>query len=235
MKRNLLFLLVLGLGAFQVGCSKGNDEIAAIKERQDSQEKRIEALEKAKLGRPMMPPEQEEAYNISIGSSQILGKKDAKINLVVFSDYQCPFCAKADPILKEAIKDPELKDHINLVFKQFPLSFHQNAKSAAKAALAAGEQGKFWEMSDKLFANQSSLSQENYKKWAKEIGLNVAKWESDLKNNDGKYEDIIKKETEQGINEAKVRGTPSIYVNGWELKERSVAGIKQIIKEKKLM
>lgn len=208
-------------------------------ERIEALEKRVEELEKkpAMAARPQMPPAQEKAYQIPTGISPVLGKQDASVSVVVFSDGQCPFCAGADTLLRDVVKDPELKDKVNVVFKNFPLSFHQNAKPAAKAALAAKEQGndKFWAMMEKVFANQQNLSDDNYKKWAKEIGLNVPKFEKDLKSNDGKYEEAIKADMDLGTNTAQVRGTPSIFVGGWELRERSVQGIKNLLKEKNLI
>ena len=137
-------------------------------------------------------------------------------------------------MLRDIVKDPELTGKVNVVFKQFPLDFHKNARPAAKAALAANEQGKFWEMAEKLYANQKDLAPEAYTKWAQELGLNMKKFEADLKNNDSKYEETIKNDTNLGSTEAKVRGTPSIFVNGWELRQRSVDGVKAIIKEKNL-
>ena len=78
------------------------------------------------------------------------------------------------------------------------------------------------------------LTAENFVKWAKEIGLDGAKFEKALKDNDAKFEAQIQKEMELGQKAAKVRGTPSIFVNGWELRTRSVDGVKQLIKEKNL-
>jgi protein-disulfide isomerase len=234
--KHLLGLGILGLAMsiLTVGCNK---DIKTTEKLADL-EKRIEQLEK----RPAMPtrqlpPEQTAAYQIPVGSSYFLGSKDAPVSVVIFSDYQCPFCATTDPLLQEVAKDASLKGKVNVVFKHFPLSFHTNAKPAAKAALAAGEQGndKFWAMTAKLYENQKDLSAENFEKWAKEIGLNTNRFKADLKNNDTKYEDTIKADMELGIKEAKVRGTPSIFVGGWELKERSVDGIKELIKEKKLL
>ncbi|MBN4077418.1 thioredoxin domain-containing protein [Sulfobacillus acidophilus] len=181
------------------------------------------------------PPPQTTAYKLPMGRSPFMGNKDAKVSVVVFSDFQCPFCARVDPMLQDALKDNDLKNDVNVVFKNFPLSFHKDAKPAAKAALAAWEQDKFWEMSEKLYANQRALTPENFTKWAKEIGLNMTKWENDMKNNDSKYDTWIKEDMTMGLNNAKVRGTPSIYVGGWELRERSVDGIKKVIKEKNLL
>jgi len=138
-------------------------------------------------------------------------------------------------MLQAVIKDPELKDKVNVVFKHFPLSFHKDARPASKAALAAGEQGKFWEMSGKLFANQRQLTSDNFTKWAGEIGINVAKFTKDLAANDKRYESEIEADMKLGQTSAKVRGTPSIYVGGWTLRQRTVDGVKNLIKEKKLL
>ncbi len=206
-------------------------------ERIEKLEKKVEGLEKRPAGAAAAPartppPPQTAAYAIPIQDSPTLGKKDAKINVTVFSDFECPFCSRVDPMLRDILKDPDLKDKVNVIYKHFPLSFHQNAKPAAKASIAADEQGKFWEFSEKLYANQRALTPDNFKKWAGEVGMNVAKFEADLKANDAKYEEIVKRDTDVGTKEAKVRGTPSIFVNGWELRQRSVEGVKEIIKEK---
>ena len=210
-------------------------------ERIEKLEKKVEALEKRPAGGPPArepPAPQTAAYNISVApTDQMLGKKDAKVNVVIFSDSQCPFCARVDPMLKEIVNDPELKDKVRVTFKQFPLSFHKDAKPAAKAALAVRDLGgdeKFWAFGDKLYKGNKELTSENFSKWAGEIGVDVKKFEKALKDNDAKYEEIIKKDSELGAKEAKVRGTPSLFVNGWELRQRSVDGVKQLIKEKNL-
>lgn len=232
----------LGLGAalfltLAPGCK--NADNTKLTEKIENMEKRIAALEARPSApqRPQAPAAQESAYALPIGTSHVMGNKSAPVTVTVFSDYQCGFCAKIDPILSAIVKDPELKDKVNVVMKHFPLSFHKDAKPAAKAALAAGEQGtdKYWAMSEKLFQNQSQLTAENFTKWAKELGLNVAKFTKDLKDNDAKYEEVMKNDTELGIKVANVRGTPSIYVGGWLLGERSVDAVKNMIREKKLI
>ncbi len=230
--------LIGALAACQPPSAGGSKELV---ERIEKLEKKVEALEKrpaAAAAAPReAPPPQTEAYKIPAGDSPVLGAKSAKVELVIFSDYQCPFCSRIDPMLRDVVKDPELKDKVKVVFKQFPLSFHKDAKPTAKAALAARDVGgdkAFWDFSEKAYANQRALTPENYSVWAKEIDINVAKFEKSLKDNDAKFEDIIKTESELGAKEAKVRGTPSLFVNGWELRQRSVDGVKQLIKEKNL-
>lgn len=236
MKKILVPVALVGLVAACQPPAGGSKELT---ERIEKLEKKVEALEKRGPGpqRPEPPPPQTAAYNIPNGDSPVLGKKDAKVTVTIFSDFQCPFCARVDPMLRDIVKDEELKDKVNVVFKMFPLSFHNNAKAAAKAAMAAREVGgddKFWAMAEKLYGGQKDLSPESYSKWAGEIGLDVKKFEKSLKDSDSKFEEIIKKESELGANEAKVRGTPSLFVNGWELRQRSVDGVKALIKEKNL-
>jgi protein-disulfide isomerase len=229
--------VIVGLAACQPPAGGGSKELV---ERIEKLEKKVEALEKRPAGAAPAreaPPPQTAAYNIPGGDSPILGNKDAKVELVIWSDYQCPFCSRVDPMLRDVIKDPELKDKVKVVFKQFPLSFHKDAKPAAKAALAARDLAgdkAFWDMSEKLYANQKALTSENFSVWAKEIGLDVAKFEGALKSNDAKYEKIITSEMEMGSKEAKVRGTPSLFLGGWELRQRSVDGVKALLKEKNL-
>lgn len=239
MKKSIVLLAAASLLA--VGCQPppagGSKELA---ERIEKLEKKVEALEKrpaAAAPRRQQPPAQTAAYKIPVEDSAVLGPKDAPVNVVIFTDYQCPFCARVDPMLHEVVKDSELKGKVNVVYKHFPLSFHKQAGPASKAAMAAAEQGDeyFFKMSEKLYANQRDLTDENFKKWAGEIGLDVNKFEADYKNNDAKYQAIIDRDMKLGTSEARVRGTPSIFVNGWELRQRSVDGVKQLIKEKKLL
>lgn len=225
---SLLMLLI------SAGCN--NSEIAQIKEQVADLNRRVATLER----RPnrQMPAPQATAYNLPAGQSAVLGNANAPITLTVFSDYECPYCAKADVFLQDVLKDPELKDKVRVVFKQFPLPFHKSARPAAKAALAAGEQGsdKFWAMTQKIFENQApgALTPDNLAKWAKASGVDMKKFELALKNDDAKFEAMIKADMDLGINVAHVGGTPAMYINGWELKQRSMDGIKDLIRDKKL-
>jgi protein-disulfide isomerase len=236
-KKILIPVAIVGvLAACQPPGGGGSKELT---ERIEKLEKKVEALEKRGPAgnKAEPPPPQTAAYNIPAGDSPIMGKKDAPVTVTIFSDFQCPFCARVDPMLHDIMKDPELKDKVKVAFKQFPLSFHKDAKPAAKAALAvrdvAGDD-KFFEYGGKLYGGMKELTPENFSKWAGEVGVDVKKFEKALKDNDAKYEEIIKKDSELGAKEAKVRGTPSLFVNGWELRQRSVDGVKAIIKEKKL-
>ncbi|HDH51264.1 MAG TPA: thioredoxin, partial [Nitrospirae bacterium] len=128
------------------------------------------------------------------------------------------------PTLKQVL-DAYPKE-VRLVYKQFPLSFHPQARNASKAALAAGEQGKFWEMHDIVFANHNKLSEEKFKEFAAKIGLNAAKFDADYKSN--KYDKQIQDEITLG-NTVGVRGTPSLYLNGKKMAGRSLNDFKTAI------
>ena len=115
------------------------------------------------------------------------------------------------PPLKQLLKDPEYGSRVKVVFKHFPLGFHKQAKPAAVAAMAAHQQGKFWEYHDKIFANQKGINDENLKKWAEEIGLDVPKWEAYVKSGEG--DKVVDADMKEGRT-AGLRGTPTIYING---------------------
>jgi protein-disulfide isomerase len=115
---------------------------------------------------------------------------------------------------------------VKFIYKEFPLPMHSNAMPAARAALAAGKQGKFWEMHDKLFANQRALTPENIKQYAQEIGLDMAKFEQDMASPEVQQQ--INEEMQQG-QKVMVGGTPSLYLNGKKVANRSFDGLKQMI------
>jgi protein-disulfide isomerase len=236
MKKIVVLAVVAAIAACQPPAGGGDK---ALTERIEKLEKKVEVLEKRPAGAPARQeaPPQTAAYKIPGGISPVLGDKSAKVELTLFSDYQCPFCSRVDPFLHEVVKDPELAKQVKVVFKQFPLGFHKDARPAAKAALAARDLGgdkAFWDMSAKLYSDQKALTPENFSKWASEVGLNVSKFEQTMKDNDSKYEAEITADTALGTTEAKVRGTPSLFLGGWELKDRTVNGVKALIKDKNL-
>jgi protein-disulfide isomerase len=119
---------------------------------------------------------------------------------------------------------------VNFVYKQFPLpaTMHPNAMPASKAAMAAAKQGKFWEMHDIIFKNQRELSADKLKEYAKQIGLDVARWEKDF--NSPEIQQQIDKESAEG-RAADVQGTPTFFIGGKRVMNRSVDGFKQMIDE----
>lgn len=206
---------------------------------QEKIEKRLQNIEKQgkdlqadvkKLKFPRAGEQEEEDYQkiheINIDNSPFLGNKEAPVTIVEFIDIQCPFCARFHPLVVEAVN--AFPDKVKAVVKNYPLPFHQQAIPAAKAALAAGEQGKYWEMLDGLLKNSSKLNEKEFNALAKNLGLNMKKFQKDLKDNDAQWQEHIQKDISLG-NRVDVRGTPTIYLNGHKAKVRNVDSLKDEI------
>lgn len=154
-----------------------------------------------------------EAPTAKEGDIQI-GNKDSKVSMILFSDFQCPYCKKYhEEVVSKILKD--YGDKINFVFKQFPLSFHSQAGTAALAVACANEQGKFTQYGDKLFATQEAwgkLKDANatFKTYAAQTGLSTQQFNKCL--DDKKYQDQIDRNTEEAKNFG-VSGTPSTFIN----------------------
>ena len=141
--------------------------------------------------------------------SQVLGDKDAKVVIVEFSDFQCPACKAAHPIVKRITSEYGKK--ILFVYLHFPLMVaHQYALKAAEAAEAAGEQGKFWEDHDILFENQENLKTDDLKRYAQDLGLDIKKFEEAL--NSGKFNGKVTGDMDDGEN-LEVSSTPTFFIN----------------------
>lgn len=163
--------------------------------------------------------------DISADDDPFLGNKDAKITLIEFADYQCPFCSKARLTLTDLLA--KKGDQIKIVFRDLPLSSHKNAKMAAEAAECADEQGKFWEYNDLLFDNQQLLDIESLKEYAKTIDLDTEKFNHCFDS--GKQA----MEVEQDATDAKkagIRSTPTILINGYYISGLpSLAYLEEVI------
>jgi len=156
-----------------------------------------------------------EKVEVTAGDSPSDGSENAQVTIIEFSDYECPFCGR---FYSETL--PQLKEKyietgkVKLIFKDFPLSFHPSAQKAAEAARCAraqrGDTG-YWKMHDKLFENQASLSIENYKKWAKEIGLNQGVFDACIDSD--RYADDVKRDLTYGESLG-ITGTPGFFING---------------------
>ncbi len=168
------------------------------------------AVARAPAAAPSAAPADQVVYDVPVQANQPWkGAKDAKVTIIAVSDFECPFCSRVNPTVKQ-IEDAYKKD-VRIVWANNPLSFHANAMPAAEAALAAHEQGKFWEMHDLMFADQKSLTRSNFDKWAKDLGLDMAKFASALDTN--KFKSQIEKE-QQLYTSRGARGTPGFFING---------------------
>ncbi len=140
------------------------------------------------------------------------GPANAKVTIVEFSDFQCPFCERFYTDAYKQIKSQYVNTgKARFAFAHFPLSFHPNARPAANACECAGEQGKFFEYHNKIFENQASLSDASYKQWAQDLGLNTTQFNSCYDSK--KYDTVIGNELDLG-QRIGVSGTPSVFVNG---------------------
>src|SRR5262245_17299849 len=163
---------------------------------------------------PNQPPQKgpgagPEVYKVAVGDAPTKGGKQPKVTIVEFSDFQCPFCSRVNGTLDQLLKD--YGNDVSISFRHNPLPFHNNAMPAAMAAEAAREQGKFWEMHDKLFAGQQSLDRPSLEKFAQEIGLDMGKFKAALDKEKGK--DRIKRDTDDATKFG-ARGTPNFFING---------------------
>jgi protein-disulfide isomerase len=137
------------------------------------------------------------------------GPANAPVEIIEFSDFQCPYCLRAHPIVQEVLST--YGNRIRFVYRHFPLPNHPNARPAAEASQCAAEQGKFWEYHDRLFANQGRLSDDDLKKTAADLGLDSGRFASCFASH--KYKAQVDADLRAGT-EAGVSGTPSFFING---------------------
>jgi protein-disulfide isomerase len=154
-------------------------------------------------------PDPNRRYAVDTSGAPVKGDEDARLAIVEFSDFQCPFCSRVAPTLQQIEK--EYGDQVRIVFKHLPLSIHPKAPAAHAAAEAAHRQGKFWEMHDLIFADQRNMSEEKYLEYAQQIGLDVEQFKKDVAS------DAVQQKVQADMAEAAklgVTGTPAFFVNG---------------------
>ncbi len=162
--------------------------------------------EKAKIAILLRPPKTE----VAVDETRIRGDKNAPVTIVEFSDFQCPFCQRIQPVLLDLLA--KYKGQVRVSYRDFPLSvIHSRAKQAAEAARCAGEQGKFWEYHDRLYADNTKLSEQDLLAHAKELGLDEQPFGACLTS--GKYAAAVDEDEKAG-ERVGVSGTPAFFVNG---------------------
>ena len=199
-----------------VGLEKVHDEI-----RDYLREQRVEAgknsfikalRDKAKVTRYLKAPPVLRA-EVSITGAAVRGSEKAKVTIVKFEDFQCPYCKTVQPTFNELLKRYDGK--IRVVHKDLPLdAIHPQARPAAEAARCAGEQGKFWDYHDKLYTNGSKFTVEELKSAAKEVGLDVDGFDKCFAS--GKFRAAVQKDLLEGA-QLGLNGTPAFFINGREL------------------
>ncbi len=159
------------------------------------------------------PLSAEDQKAVASGTDAAFGPANAKVTVVEFSDFQCPYCTRAAAVANQIKK--KYTEDVRFVFRQFPLSFHKEAHLASQAALAAGAEGKFWEYHDLLFENQKQLGRESLEKYAADLGLDMAAFKKAL--DDGTYKAAVDEDIALGGKVA-VSGTPTMFINGKRVK-----------------
>jgi protein-disulfide isomerase len=152
------------------------------------------------------------AKTLPLEGSPSKGPSDAAVTIVEFADFECPHCRMAVPVIDSVLATHP--DKIRLAFKFVSLPMHVHAESAARAAYSAGRQGEFWEMERLLFERQEHLEDADLERYAQILRLDIAKWKVDMTSASTSARLAQDHELEQGL---KLRGTPTIYVNGREL------------------
>lgn len=137
------------------------------------------------------------------------GPASAPVTIVEFSDFQCPYCGREYPVVERVMKEYEGK--VRLVFRHYPLEMHPFAQKAAEAAACAQDQGKFWELHDKMFTNQSKLAVDDLKGYAKAVGMDASKFDKCLDS--GEKKALVDDDMKAG-SAAGVSGTPAFFING---------------------
>ena len=175
------------------------------------------------LSKPLRP-----VFDVSLVGAPYMGGKNAKVVVAEFSDFQCQYCRKGAEILKKMRK--KYGDKIKIVFKNFPLSFHNDAEKAAMAGLCARDQGQtfFWKMHDKMFENQGNLDKKNLTSMAEKIGLKMQDFVACMESQ--KYKGKIRESVEEG-KRLGVKSTPTFFVNGQVVVGVNEEEISQLINE----
>lgn len=204
-------------------------ELEGVREGQKSIEKELEAIKGLLQQRPAPGAAAQAPVNVvlSVDGAVTKGDKNAKVTLIEFTDFQCPFCSRhlnqtAPQIEQEYIKTGKVR----YVLRDFPIqSIHPQAFKAAEAAHCASEQGKYWEMHGKLFGNQRAMTPKDLSAHAESLGLETSKFQKCLDS--GKYAARIKKDLEDG-QKAGVTGTPSFFLGLTDSKSSQVKTLRAI-------
>jgi len=216
----ILFLIMAGALPGSAGLAEtGTSDLGVVRQDVDALKREMEAIKKQmgeiqkQLAQRPVPPVQVDRrpVTMSVGDGPALGKEDAPITIVEFSDYQCPFCRKhftgAFATLKASYVDT---GKVRYFFRDFPLdSIHPHARKAAEAAHCAGDQGKFWDMHDVMFNNQGALKSDNLRDFARAMQLDLDSFNACLDS--GKYVKSVETDVAAG-SAAGVTGTPGFFI-----------------------
>ena len=165
-------------------------------------------------------------HEIETGQSPVIGNPDAPVSVVAFFDYQCPYCARVYPDLDQLLK--KYPKDVNLIIKHFPLKMHRFAEKASIAALASAKQNKYQELTRLLFDNYKNINEQTIRKYVEEAGLDMEAFDRDSK--DPALKNIIRQDMNLG-KKLKVRGVPTLFINGRSVKNRSLTALSNMVEE----
>lgn len=230
----LVGLILLPLYFAQPSFTQSNEELKALrKELEDLRkgqaeiQKELQEIKTLLRGRvPAAPPEPRNVV-LNVKDDPFKGAEDAKLTLIEFSDYQCPFCARhSRETLPQLEREYIAAGKVKYVFRSFPIeSIHPQAFKAHEAANCSGEQGKYWEMHDRLFANQKALGVKDMPNHAQAIGLDLPKFQQCLDN--GKHASKIRQDMADGRS-AGVQGTPTFFLGLTDPNDSKVTAVRTI-------
>ena len=247
MKIKLIKSLMIAVPVLVVSCSNLNNDsdmtkkLDEISDAQNVLLKKVSGLEKsvtnlalASKNKPAdkkQPPKADpnKVYNVPVGDSFSKGPADAAVTLIEWSDFQWPHCARSVSLIDDLLK--KYPNDLRVVIKQFPLSFHKQARKASIYALAAERQGKYMEMSNKIFENYRQLksNEDLPRQYAEELGLDMVKFDQDVKDPalDARIEREMQQTKQSGIPRMSV---PKFLINGKEPQgKRDVANYSAVI------
>lgn len=154
------------------------------------------------------------------------GAESPKVTLTEFSDFQCPACKNLSPVLKDLIEN--YPGEVKLYFRHFPIPGHSESQKAAEAAEAAGEQGKFWEMHDKIYENQENIEADDLKRFATELGLDMDRFNSVLDSSE--FRQKVLGDRDEGL-KLGVNATPTLFLNERKLDPAEFGKLSDLVKE----
>lgn len=226
--------ILLSLLHAQPGRTQSSEELNALrrdieglKQGQSAIQKELQEIKSLLQGRVATPPPEPQNVVLNLKDDPFKGEKNAKVTLVEFSDYQCPFCARhvretLPPLEREYIATGKIK----YVFRNFPIaSIHPLAFKAHEAANCSGEQEKYWEMHDRLFANSTALGLKDLSQHARALALDLAKFQACLDS--GKHAGKINRDLAEG-QKAGVKETPTFFLGLTEPNDTQITAVKII-------
>jgi len=202
-------------------------ELERLKDGQRAIQKELETIKDILREKQTPPAPANRNVVLSVDGAAFKGDKDAKLTLIEFSDYQCPFCAHHfRETLPQIERDYIKTGQVKYVIRDFPVeTIHKNAFKAAEAGRCAGERGKYWEMYEQLFSNQNSLNVHELLVHAKTIGLDMSTFQQCLDS--GKYQNEVRRDIADG-SRAGVRGTPTFFFGFTQANDQEVKVLRGI-------